>query len=175
MASLLFLVRKNKMYKKNFFQHINNKAIRKDNVMNDDTINLLKECNAGCKSATNSMEQVQQYMNDENLKILIDEYNDKHIKLGDECHQMLNELEEEEKDPSTMAKAFSWFSTEVKLMMDDSSHKIADLMIDGCNMGIKSVSEYINKYNTASNESMDLAKRLVKIEQDFMSMLLIYL
>lgn len=143
--------------------------------MNEDTIKLLKECNAGCKSATNSMEQVQPYISDEALKNLIDEYNDKHIKLGDECHKMLNELDQEEKDPSPMAKAFSWFSTEIKLMMNDNSHKIADLMVDGCNMGIKSVSEYINKYKTASNESMDLAKRLVKIEQEFMDKLLIYL
>ena len=143
--------------------------------MNDDTINLLKECNAGCKSATNSMEQVQQYINNENLKTLINEYNDKHIKLGDECHQMLNEIDEEEKDPNPMAKAFSWISTELKLMMNDNSHNIADLMIDGCNMGIKSVSEYINKYKTASSESMDLAKRLVKIEQEFMNKLLMYL
>ncbi len=143
--------------------------------MNEDTIKLLKECNAGCKSATNSMEQVQPYISDEALKNLIDEYNDKHIKLGDECHKMLNELDQEEKDPSPMAKAFSWFSTEIKLMMNDNSHKIADLMVDGCNMGIKSVSEYINKYKTDSNESMDLSKRLVKIEHEFMDKLIIYL
>ena len=48
-------------------------------------------------------------------------------------------------------------------------------MIDGCNMGIKSVSEYINKYKTASAESMDLAKKLVKTEQEFMNDLLIYI
>ncbi len=143
--------------------------------MNEDTIKLLKGCNAGCKSATNSMEQVQPYISDEGLKALINEFNDKHIKVGDECHQMLNELKEEEKDPKPMAKAFSWISTEVKLMMNDDSHKIADIMIDGCNMGIKSVSEYINKYKTASKESMDLAKKLVSIEQDFMNKLLIYL
>ncbi len=143
--------------------------------MNDDTVKLLKECNAGCKSATNSMEQVLPYTDNEALKSLIDEYNAKHIKLGDECHQMLNELKEEEKDPNPMAKAFSWISTEVKLMMNEDSHKIADLMIDGCNMGIRSVSKYINKYKTASIESMNLAKRLVTIEQEFMNKLLIYL
>lgn len=143
--------------------------------MNSDTIKLLKECNAGCKSATNSMEQVQPFISNQDLKVLIDEYDDKHIKLGDECHQMLNELDEAERDPHPMAKAFSWISTELKLMMNDNSHKIADLMIDGCNMGIKSVSEYINKYKTASNESMDLAKRLVKIEQEFMNELLKFL
>lgn len=143
--------------------------------MNEDTINLLKECNSGCKSATNSMEQVNPYIKNEKLKSIIDKYNDKHIKIGDECHQLLNENHEEEKDPHVMAKAFSWIGTEMKLMMNDDTHKIADLMIDGCNMGIKSVSEYINKYKTASKESMDLAKKLVKIEQEFMNDLLVYL
>lgn len=143
--------------------------------MSNDTVKLLRECNAGCKSATNSMEQVLRYLDNEDLKNLIDEYNDKHIKLGDECHQMLNELDEEEKDPDKMAKTFSWISTEVKLMMDDNSQKIAELMIDGCNMGIKSLSKYINQYKNASNESMDLAKRLIKIEQEFMNELLKYL
>lgn len=135
--------------------------------MNEDTIKLLKECNAGCKSGTNSMEQVMPFIKSEKLKELIHKYNDKHIKLGDECHLLLNECQEDEKDPSGMAKAFSWISTEVKLMMNDDTHKIAEIMIDGCNMGIKSVSEYINKYQAASEESMNIAKKLVKIEEEF--------
>lgn len=143
--------------------------------MNEDTINLLKECNAGCKSGTNSMEQVMPFIENKKLKSVIDEYNDRHIKLGDECHQLLNEYHEDEKDPKVSAKAFSWISTEMKLMMNNNTHTIADIMIDGCNMGIKSVSEYINKYNTASADSMDLAKKLVRTEQEFMNDLLGYL
>lgn len=143
--------------------------------MNEDTIKLLKECNSGCKSATNSMEQVQSFIGDEKLKSIIDRYNKMHIKIGDECHQLLNDCNEDEKDPNVLAKAFSWISTEMKLMVNDDSHKIADIMIDGCNMGIKSVSEYINKYKAASKESSDLAKNLVKIEQDFMNELLAFL
>ena len=142
--------------------------------MNEDTINLLKDCNAGCKSATNSMEQVQPYIENEQLKSIIDGYNDKHIKIGDECHEMLNVYHEEEKDPQVSAKAFSWISTEMKLMMNNDEHIIADIMTDGCNMGIKSVSGYINKYKTASKESVDLAKKLVKTEQEFMNELLGY-
>ncbi|NLB87811.1 MAG: hypothetical protein GX790_01085 [Syntrophomonadaceae bacterium] len=143
--------------------------------MNEDTINLLKECNAGCKSATNSMEQVLPYIKDENLKRIIAEYNDKHIKIGDECHQMLNAYHEEEKDPNIMGQTFAWISTEIKLKMNHENHEIADLMIDGCNMGIKSVSKYINKYKNASEESMDLAQRIVKLEQEFMKDMLPYL
>ncbi len=143
--------------------------------MNEDTINLLKECNAGCKSGTNSMEQVHPYIENEKLKSIIDEYHDKHVRIGDQCHQILNEYHEEEKDPQVSAKAFSWISTETKLKMNHDTHKIADIMVDGCNMGIKSVSEYINKYQAASDESMELAKKLVKMEQEFMNELLAYL
>ncbi|NLB78152.1 MAG: hypothetical protein GX796_04690 [Clostridiaceae bacterium] len=136
---------------------------------------LLRECNAGCKSATNSMEQVIPYISNEKLLSIINDYNDKHIKLGDECHQMLNENNEGEKDPKVTAKAFSWISTEMKLIMNNDNHKIADIMIDGCNMGIKSVSKYINKYKAASDESINLAKKLVKIEQEFMNDMLEYM
>jgi thiamine monophosphate synthase len=143
--------------------------------MNEDTIKLLKECNSGCKMATNSMEQVQPYLKNERLKSIIDRYNDHHIRLGDECHQLLNQLDEDEKDPSRLQKVFSSVSTEVKLIINDDNHKIAELMIDGCHMGIKSLSEYINKYKLASIESLDIARRLVKLEQDFMNELLEYL
>ncbi len=140
--------------------------------MNEDTIFLLRELNAGCKSATNSMEQVKPYITNEKLMSIINEYNDKHIKIGDECHQMLNESNEGEKDPQVTAKAFSWISTEMKLMIKNDAHKIADIMIDGCNMGIKSLSKYINKYKAASDESVNLAKKLVKMEQEFMNEML---
>ncbi len=143
--------------------------------MNEDTVRLLKECNSGCKMAANSMEQVLPYITNDKLKSMIMNYNDKHIKIGDECHQMLNESQENEQDPHMMAKAFSWISTEIKLVISNDTHKIADLLIDGCNMGIKSLSEYVNKYSSASQESRDFAKRLIRIEQEFMNDLLKYL
>lgn len=143
--------------------------------MNEDTIYLLRECNAGCKLATNSMEQVKPYISNEKLMSIINQYIDKHIKIGNECQQMLSQYNAEEKDPQATAKAFSWISTEVKLMLNNDTHKIADIMIDGCNMGIKSVSSYINKYKAASNESVNLAKNLVKMEQEFMNDLLEFL
>lgn len=143
--------------------------------MNDDTIKLLRECNAGCKYATNSMEQVLPYINDTDLRNLITKYNDKHIRVGDNCHSILNSVNEDEKDPSSVAKAMSWFSTEIKLMINDDKAKIADLMIDGCNMGIKSLSKYLNQYKGADSESIHLTQKLIKIEEDFMHELLVFL
>jgi hypothetical protein len=133
-----------------------------------DTISLLKECNAGSKMATNSMEQIQEYIVDDKLRRVIDRYNEKHIKLGEEITQLLSEYGADEKDPNKMAKVFSWLTAEVKMMFKDDAHQVAKVMMDGCNMGIQSLSEYINKYAAADEKSVELAKELVKIEEDFM-------
>ena len=143
--------------------------------MKYESVELLKECNSGCKSATNSMEQVLSYVKEESLKKIIDDYNKKHIKLGDECHKLLNDMGEDEKDPNAFSQAMASFGTDLKLMMNDGSDKIADLMVDGCNMGIKSLSKAVNKYKDAEDKVKDIAFEIISIEQDFMNELLGYL
>ena len=64
-----------------------------------------------------------------------------------------------------MAKGMSWIKTNVKLAMDESDGTIADLMTDGCNMGVKSLSRYLNQYKAADEKSKSIAKRLIKIEE----------
>ena len=54
--------------------------------------------------------------------------------------------------------------TEMKLNMEDSDKTVADLMTDGCNMGVKSLSKYLNKYEAADEVSKDIAKRLIHLE-----------
>ncbi len=53
----------------------------------------------------------------------------------------------------------------MKLMMDDSDHTIADLMTDGCNMGVKSLNRYLNQYKTADEQTKDIAKKLIHMEE----------
>ena len=143
--------------------------------MNEDSVNLLKECIAGCKSATSSMEQVMEYVKDQKLLSLIKEYNDKHIKIGDECHNYLNEANENEKDPNKLAMAMAEMGTGIKLTIDDSVNKIASVLIDGCNMGVKSLTEYLNKYVTADENIKKLTQKLIKMEEDFRRDLLTFL
>ena len=64
-----------------------------------------------------------------------------------------------------MAKGMSWMKTNVKLSLDTSDATIADLMTDGCNMGVKSLNKYLNQYEAADERSKDIAKRLIHLEQ----------
>ncbi len=135
--------------------------------MNNDSINLLKECDAGCKNATNSMEQVLGFMQDSKLKDVINDYNKQHIEIGNQCHNLLNKYGSNEKDPQPMARAMTFITTEVKMMSGNTTQKAAEIMMDGCSMGIKTVSGYINKYSGANSESVRMANKIVKLEQDF--------
>ena len=115
------------------------------------------------------MEQVLPFCKEDSpIKKTIDKYNDEHIAIGDECHKLLNELQKDEKDPPSIVKAFSWVSTEMKLMLDNDAKKIAGIMFDGCSMGIKSLSGYLNQYPDASEESRDLTRKLIDLEKEFM-------
>jgi hypothetical protein len=58
----------------------------------------------------------------------------------------------------------SWIKTNVKLGMEAEDSTIADLMTDGCNMGVKSLNKYLNQYRAADEESKDIAKKLIKLE-----------
>ena len=51
-------------------------------------------------------------------------------------------------------------------MMDDDKSTAAALLTDGCGMGVKTISEELNKYKMAGDEAKDIAKRLRKIEED---------
>ncbi|MCI9051571.1 MAG: hypothetical protein HFI05_06520 [Lachnospiraceae bacterium] len=136
--------------------------------MNEDTRKLLEECNSGCKMALGSMKQVKEYIQDEKLKKIVESYKQKHEQLEIESSNLLKGAGNSEKEPGVMASMFSWFTTEMKLMIEDDGHQIAKLMMDGCNMGIQSISEYQNKYKEASKEATELAKKLVKTEENFM-------
>lgn len=132
--------------------------------VSQDTIELLKKCNAGCKMAIDSMEQIAKYVNDDALKNLITKYNGEHIRTEEEIHRLLNKMEEEDQEPNPIAKASSWIQSEVKMMLKGDTHQAASLLTDGCNMGIKSLHEYKNSYKAADEKSVNLCEKICSLE-----------
>lgn len=135
-------------------------------MVNSDTIKLLKECDAGSKMAVASIDDVVEKIRDSSMKSLLQESKDHHEKLGNEIHSLLNKYGKSEKDPAPMAKGMSWMKTNIKMTMDDSDATVADLITDGCNMGIKSLHRYMNQYEAADDTSKDICNRLVAIEEE---------
>ena len=127
-------------------------------MVEQDTIRLLRECDAGVKMGVSSIEDVLEKAQNDDLKRLLREYRTEHEKLEDEIRALLEQYQDEGKDPAMMAKG--------KLTMENSDETIADLITDGCNMGIKSLTKYLNQYKAADETSKDLVKRLIKLEEE---------
>lgn len=144
-------------------------------MVNEDTIKLLKECDAGTKTAVNSFYEVMEYVSDENLKKILQESHDKHEKYGNEIHELLNKYQDSEKDPSAMSKTMSWLKINFKLMQRPKDSMVADLIVDGCNMGVKSLYKYLNQYPEANDEVKSIAKEIIKNEEELADELKNYL
>ena len=143
--------------------------------MHMESIKLLRECNSGCKMAIESMDQILEFVTNPNLAKLIEKSKEKHRKLEEETSQRLADAGSQGKDPGVMASAFSWMTTEIKMLMKECDNKVAKIMMDGCNMGIQSISEKINEWRNADEDSRSLAHRLVAEEEHFMQQLKAYL
>mgnify|MGYP000908758485 CR=1 FL=1 len=97
---------------------------------------------------------------------LIEKYIDRHSRLGGNAKDHLIDSGNEVKTPGMMASAFSWFSTELKLNLNDDNSKIAKLLIDGCSMGIKTLGERANTLNRADKSADALARKIIKTEEE---------
>ena len=134
-------------------------------MVEQDTIKLLRECDAGVKMGITSIEEVLDNVNSDEFEKYLKKCKDEHEKIDREINSLLVKYNDDGKEPAAMAKGMSWIKTNMKLAIDDSDHTIADLITDGSNMGVKSLNKYLNKYEAADEVSKDIAKRLINLEE----------
>ena len=134
-------------------------------MIEQDTIRLLRECDAGVKMGISSIDDVLDYVRADTLRQLLTDCKAGHETLDYEIRENLSRYQDDGKEPNPMAKTMSHAKTSMKLVMHESDATIADLMTDGCNMGVKSLSKYLNQYKAADESSKTIAKRLISLEE----------
>lgn len=134
-------------------------------MIEHDTIKLLRECDAGIKMGVGSIDDVLDYVQNSDFKNLLTKCKSEHEKLKEEIQKLLDEHHDDGKEPNPVAKGMSWMKTNVKLGWNESDNTIADLITDGCNMGVKSLNRYLNQYEAADEVSKDISKRLINLEE----------
>ena len=130
-----------------------------------DTIKLLRECDAGIRMGIDSIADVLPHVKSEKLYKTLGDCKEEHEALRREVDSQLSRFRDEGKSPNPIAKGMSWMKTTMKLGMEESDATVAELMTDGCNMGVKSLNRYLNQYEAADEVSKDITKRLIHLEQ----------
>ncbi len=129
-----------------------------------DTVKLLKECDSGIKMGISAIDDIIDDVKNTDFRTLLHDSKTQHEKLKDEILVLLNEHNDDGKNPNPMAKGMSWVKTNMKMAVDGTDNTAADLITDGCNMGVKSLSRFLNQYKSADSKSRDITSRLVQIE-----------
>ena len=134
-------------------------------MIEQDTVKLLRECDAGIKMGVSSIDDVVNRVQDAEFRSCLSQCKREHEELKSQVQELLDQCGDEGKEPNPVAKGMSWMKTSVKMAMDASDSTIADLMTDGCNMGVKSLNRYLNQYEAASERTKDITKRLINLEE----------
>ena len=134
-------------------------------MIEKDTINLLRECDAGIKMGVQSIEDSLKYASNGELKRTLEKNLAGHVEIQEKLQELLNSYHDSGKEPPAMAKGMAWLKTNFKLAAESSDDAVADFITDGCNMGVKSLSGYLNNYKAADEKSKNIAKELICLEE----------
>jgi hypothetical protein len=135
-------------------------------MVENDTIKLLRECDAGVKMGISSINDVLPNVRSKRFRDELSDCRNQHEVLLSEIKGKLAENGILGKDPAVTAKSMSWMKTNVKMAMNDCDKTVADLITDGCNMGVKSLHRYLNQYQNADSDSKGIATRLIGLEDN---------
>lgn len=135
-------------------------------MIHEDTIKLLRECDAGIKMGVSAIDDVLDYVKNDSFKNILTKCKEKHEKLATDLEELLKEYGDNGKEPNPLASTMSKIKTNVKLSCDTSDETSADLITDGCNMGVKSLNKYLNKYVAAEEKVKSIAKKLIDLEEN---------
>lgn len=130
-----------------------------------DTVSLLQECGSGVRMGTESIRQIEDRIQNDAMRTQLTACREKHERLGRRTDALLRKFDCPPKEPDPMARGMAWLKTNVKMMADFSDSTAADVLTDGCNMGVKSLTKYLNEYSAAAPEARAITKELIALEE----------
>ena len=136
---------------------------------------IMTSCCDASREPAPEIDEVYDRVKNQDMKDILNASKDEHEVLREEMGRRLSEVGDNGKELNPIAKGMSYIKTNMKMMADPSDATVADLMTDGCHMGIKSLCRYLNQYAAADEGSKDLCRRLVKVEEDLAESLRVYL
>ena len=140
-----------------------------------DTIKLLKECNSGIKMGIDAIEEILPSVQDGHFQEILESSLKEHKKLEADTEEALRKAGDDGKEPHKIAKGMAWFKTNVMMTMEKTDETAADLLTDGCHMGIKSINKYLNQYKDADDEVKGIVKDIIEIEENLAQKIRVYL
>lgn len=145
--------------------------------MEDNNLNVLDEINKGATMGMDAINYVLDKVEDTNLKKVLDgEYN-KYRDISNRVNEIYNNytVEKEPHKTNTMNKMMTWYGVQMKTMNDQSNSKIAELLMQGTNMGIIEGRKLLNNNENLPKDIDTVLNDFVVMQEDSVETLKKYL
>lgn len=112
-------------------------------------VNVLDELNKGACMGRDAIHFILDKVEDEELKEELEVQYNKYKDISERIRKLYPEYSEEEPHKTnTMNKVMTWYGIEMRTMNDDSTSKLAELLMQGTNMGIIEGRKLLNHKDT---------------------------
>lgn len=134
------------------------------NKINKDT---LDELNKGCAMGMDAIRNILEKVKDKKFKKVLENEFDKYKEIHHRIEKKYEDYSREEPtETSAMNKVMTSMMTEMKLMNDHSDSKIAELLMQGTNMGIIEGKKLLNHKEKLDKEVEDILKEFIKMQEE---------
>ena len=144
--------------------------------MENQNLNILDEVNKGATMGMNAISYVSDKAEDTQFKQVLDTEYNKYQKISQRVNDLYSQYSD--KDPhetNTMTKMMTWYGIQMKTMVDDTTSKLSELLMQGTNMGIIEGRRLINQNPEAAPDVKNILNDFVVMQEDSVETLKKYL
>ena len=128
-------------------------------------VNVLDELSKGACMGRDAIHFIMDKVEDESLKEELNRQYREYKEVSEEINKIYPEYSEgNPHETSAMNKMMTWYGIEMKTFMDSSTSKIAELLLQGTNMGIIEGRRLLN-HKDSNEEINKLVEKYVEVQE----------
>ena len=131
--------------------------------MKENNINILDENSKGCSMGENALKDIMEKAEDNDFKNLLRKHLEQYKTISKKIDDLYNDYSDDEPhELNVMEKTMTWYGIQMRTMTDSSTSKLAELLMQGNNMGIIEGRKLLN--------NKEMSKDIEKVTDEFVRM-----
>ena len=144
--------------------------------MENQNLNILDEVNKGATMGMDAISYVSEKVEDNDFKKVLDTEYNKYKDISNRVNNLYdNYSSKEPHKTNAMNKMMTWYGIQMKTMVDDTTSKISELLMQGTNMGIIEGRRLLNQNQNIEPDVKNILNDFVVIQEDSVETLKKYL
>ena len=129
-------------------------------------VELLNYIHQNSEMGQDTIKQLVGISKDEEYKKMLQSQLEEYKMIYDTTDKKIKELNKQSKDINVFSKASTYFMVNLNTLVNKTPSHISEMLIQGSTMGIIDITKKIKEYPNVDKEILDLANKLLKLEQN---------